>query len=302
MGKKMIKFLFVTGSHKSGTSWLARLINAHPKIALPDQELWLLGTKAGLSECIDRALGEWFRLPTVKNQFTSAESLAAASLKIQRAAIRGAIDAGVSGLKDINVIGDKTPAFYANSYQRLAEIFPDAHYVHIVRDPRDVIVSHHFHAYRLEEWGFFGDPEQARRIGERINNGEDVGFELIDNHALKNLVRDWKDTQESGLKAESAFSPNYKMLTYENLLENTTNLLSDIFSLVNEPLSEGEVSQIVAQFTFEKMSDGRKLGETDSKSFFRKGGSGGWVDHFSDEQTEYVRDALGDVMQRFGYH
>lgn len=297
----MIKFLFVTGSHKSGTSWLAHMINAHPKIALPDQELWLLGHENGLSECIDRAIGEWFKLPTVQNQFRTEKDVEDASRKIRRAALRGAIDASVSGLNDINVIGDKTPSFYAKNYKRLANTFPDAHYVHIVRDPRDVVVSHHFHAYRLNEWNFFGDPDRARDVSKRIDNKEHVGADLLDETAVRRLVREWKTIQESGLEARSTFSPRYQLLRYEDLLVDTTDKVAEIFSMVGEPLPRGDVAQITDRFTFEKMTAGRKLGESDPKSFFRKGGSGDWENYFSKSHLEFVNSAASDMMQHFGY-
>lgn len=297
----MIKFLFLTGSHKSGTSWLARMVDAHPKIAIPKEELWLLGHPNGLSECIERAIAEWFRLPTVQNQFQSEEDIAVASKRIMRGALRGALDAGVSGLKDIQVIGDKTPVFYAQNRERLRQIYPDAYYVQIVRDPRDVIVSHHFHAYRLKEWNFFGDEEKAKRVQERIQAGETVGHDLLDEVALQRTLRNWMETQRCGIDAGELFANRYYMFRYEDLLIAPDVHLRTIFDIIGLPLGGDEIADIVDRYSFEKMSRGRLAGQEDTSSFFRKGISGDWKNYFTDTQNLLVLERAADLMAHFGY-
>ncbi|MEQ9257808.1 MAG: sulfotransferase [Roseovarius sp.] len=297
----MPQFLFITGSHKSGTSWLARMVGAHPRIAIPEQEMWLLGHNNGLSECVERSVAEWFKLPTVKSQFPTKKDMNIATKKIMRGALRGAIDASVSGLKGIEVLGDKTPAFYAENAKRLKWLYPDAHYVQIVRDPRDVVVSHHFHAYRLKEWKFFHDTEKAQQVQSRIEAGESVGHELLDEGALQRNLRNWMRVQQRGIDAENLFPGRYYMLRYEDLLVDAAPHLQTIFSLTGVPLEAPQIEEIVGRFSFENMTRGRSAGEEDASSFFRKGVSGDWNNYFTAEQNAYVWEKAGELMRRFEY-
>lgn len=297
----MLKFLFVTGSHKSGTSWLAKMINANPTISLPDQELWLLGNPNSLGEKINRAMDDWLGLPTVSGQFKTDQQTGRARRTVMRAAIRGAIDAGIGGVQGTKVIGDKTPAFYAQQFRHLQSIFPDAYYVQIVRDPRDVVVSHHFHAYRLDEWSFFGDKDKAKDVGQRIKDGAQVGSDLLDETSVTRLVKAWKQVQGNGIEAADAFPNRHRLLRYEDLLVRPAYELKHIFDLVEQPLTGAEIDDIVARFSFEQMSQGRKIGQEDPKSFFRKGGSGDWKTYFTPEFDAMVRDQAKDLMEHFGY-
>ncbi|MEL7012512.1 MAG: sulfotransferase domain-containing protein [Pseudomonadota bacterium] len=297
----MLKFLFVTGSHKSGTSWLARMINANPTISLPDQELWLLGNPKSLGETINRAMDEWLALPTVSSQFKTEQRQRQARRTVMRAAIRGAIDAGIGGVKGAKVIGDKTPAFYAQQFRYLQSIFPDAYYVQIVRDPRDVVVSHHFHAYRLDEWSFFGDKDKAKAVGHRIKDGDNVGSDLLDSTSVARLLKAWKQVQTNGVDAADAFPNRHRLLRYEDLLVRPAYELKHIFDLVEQPLTDPQIDEIVARFSFENMSQGRKIGQEDPKSFFRKGGSGDWKTYFTPELDAQVREDASELMEHFGY-
>lgn len=297
----MLKFLFVTGSHKSGTSWLARMIDANPTIALPDQELWLLGNPNSLGEKIKNSVDAWLGLPTVSSQFTTEQSQGNARRTVMRAAISSAIEAGIGGVKGAKVIGDKTPAFYAQQFRYLQSIFPDAYYVQIVRDPRDVVVSHHFHAYRLDEWSFFGDKDKAKEVGKRIKDGENVGSDLLDDASVTRLLKAWCRVQNNGIESKDVFPNRHRLLRYEDLLVQPGHELRQVFNLVEQPLNNAAVDDIVARFSFEQMSQGRKIGQEDPKSFFRKGGSGDWKTYFSPELDAQVREQAKDLMEHFDY-
>lgn len=58
--------------------------------------------------------------------------------------------------------------------------------------------------------------------------------------------------------------------------------------------------KIVEQLGFEKRA-GRKRGEEDKKSHFRKGVSGDWKKHFNSEHKKLFKKMYPDALVKLGY-
>lgn len=277
------------------------MIGSHPRIAVPSQELWLFGHENSIAQKTSDAISEWLELPTVSNIYSSSEARENVRNSIVRASIRGAITPALGDLEHIRIIGDKTPNFYAVSSGSLHTVFPDGYFVHIVRDPRDVIVSHHFHAFRLSEWSFFGDKKKAKKVAERISAGDFVGHDLLDETAVKRLCRHWVDVQQGSNNASKLFGDRYYCCRYEDLLLNGENIMAQIFSMLGEPLQAEKIAEIVQQHSFEALSGGRKAGTADASNFFRKGVSGDWKMHFDDHFLGIASNVCADAAASFGF-
>jgi hypothetical protein len=46
---------------------------------------------------------------------------------------------------------------------------------------------------------------------------------------------------------------------------------------------------------------GRKIGEEDEKSHYRKGIAGDWRNHLTDDHVKLFRKCHGDLVERLGY-
>lgn len=293
----MLKFVFISGSHKSGTSWLAHMVGGHPAIRIPRQELWLFGHPDSIGAKTASVLDDWLKLPTVSALFSSPQARRSVTNSAIRGAIRNVISTAVGDMAGVRVIGDKTPYFYSTNAAQLFDVFPDGHFLHIVRDPRDVIVSHHFHAYRLSEWRFFGDRDRAQRVADDISA---AGTALLDKDATARLAADWSHAQAGAQEAKKLFGDRYMECRYEDLLsDDGPAILAQVFSMLGEPTDDADA--IYEQFSFERMTKGRKAGESDPQSFFRKGIAGDWQNHFSDDMLAIVSAACGDQMRGYGY-
>ncbi|MDQ1705939.1 MAG: hypothetical protein QOF18_2305 [Frankiaceae bacterium] len=122
----------VVGSGRSGTTWLHRLLTAHPAVTgTDDGETWMFNGVGRFWQAHQRdgaaGLGAW--LP------------ADALLTALRACCDALLEAGRHNLRpDATHFVEKTPA-HVWQLPLLARLYPDAAYVHLLRDGRDVALS-----------------------------------------------------------------------------------------------------------------------------------------------------------------
>ena len=143
---------FVGGQGKSGTTWVERLIDAHPQAACLGEGHFA----EGLGRLLYRALDEYNQLLAGNNRrfpeledfpgidAADAAELVRAALLLQFAAIarrKPGIGAGT--------VAVRTPS-ELNWLAQLHQAFPKARFIHVIRDPRDVAVSMWWHGERLE--------------------------------------------------------------------------------------------------------------------------------------------------------
>lgn len=168
--------LFVIGVARSGTTLLRWMLEEHPRIAIPEESHWIVD----LADCRDRwspqrqeqVLTEILTNPKYRRWWMSEHEL--------RAAVRGrassysALVAVVFGVyaerQGKPRWGDKTP-WYATHIDLLDELFPDAVFVHVIRDGRDVAAS-------LAEVGDRDPIEAAQYWRDIVSRARDAGMRL----------------------------------------------------------------------------------------------------------------------------
>lgn len=189
-------FVFVLGAPRSGTTLLRTLIGNHSRIADLPETPWIFGSYGPPTSLRD--LKEYLMrdehgvLPHVKGMEEA---------DIDRA-VRGFLERlferYVSSMSAEKLLF-KTPDDIIYLDQMIA-IFPDAYYIHIVRDGRDVTLS---------TMGNF------RRISVY---GETTAF---------NCLRRWVDF-ERRIRARRANMSRYVSITYESLVQNTEKTMRTI--------------------------------------------------------------------------
>jgi LPS sulfotransferase NodH len=138
-----VRPLVVLGVSRSGTTLLRVVLDRSPGIAVPDESFFvpLLARRHRGGIDPERFLDDLRRLPVLSEWGLSLEDI---SRRLHPGMERGAAIAAIyetyAAKEGKPRWGDKTP-MYMRHLPLLERLFPDAQYVHLVRDGRDAAVS-----------------------------------------------------------------------------------------------------------------------------------------------------------------
>jgi len=190
---------FIVGRGRSGTTLLRRILNAHPNLAVPPEAMFIMNLYRKY-----RRVTEWDREKLLSffddlwvEKRLSYWHLNAVELEQQLLEHEGygqfadlckevyANYAQVQGKFDVVALGDKNP-HYCLFLPQLIDLFPDAKFIHVVRDFRDNILSY-----------------------------QNVSFDTSNTSAL---AYRWKRYNAEILKSSEKYFEQFILLRYEDLL------------------------------------------------------------------------------------
>lgn len=269
------RLAFVVGAPRSGTTWVQLLLSQHPLVAscqetnLFSHYLGPLG-KAWVSEVSSRRTRE-----TGLRFLLSEEEFLMLCRRFAEEVL-GRADRRVPGAE---VVVEKTPA-HVFAAPFIAELFPDAYFLHIVRDPRSV-VSSLLHAGRGwgERWAPTG-PAYAARV--------------------------WRSHVEAGLRIPG-FSERYCEVRYENLGEDGPDQLDKMMEFLGLECDPDWSRRAIDLCNFDRLRQGESEAfvpwrEPEPHGFYRRGSPDAWRDELSGRHIAIVERIASDLMARLGYH
>jgi hypothetical protein len=318
-----VPIYFVIGSPKSGTTWFSRMLNQHPEV-LCRGEGWFFG-RNDRNETFEKVqannLGQLLRPGSLHNTLAECEHL---RLWIERTwwsrdddveehiahltrqAVRYFLTQKLvkTGKK---IVGDKTPLQSANIMSEINEMLPEARVIHVIRDGRDVAVSHTHHRWNrvrsVEEGGRLTLEEQDKRDRYRENPEKFVasGESIFSDEYIMATAKGWRanvgNTHRDG---PSVLGDRYTEIRYEDLLDRPEEEMGRLFRFIGASDEEGVVRRCVNKNRFEKVA-GRQEGSEDSTSFFRKGVAGDWQSVFTKRDQHIFWQVAGDLLVELGY-
>lgn len=177
-----------------------------------------------------------------------------------------------------------------NSY--LADLPPYRAY-HVVRDPRDLLVSAYFshrNSHELQAW-LEAHRKSLLEVDEVEGLHLQMDFWLME--YMLNQMREW-DFGNS----------NVFELRYEDLIAEPHLQLRrayEFIGLFDLGLTDSAFDVVLRQHSFEYKSGGRQPGESDVHSHYRRGVPGDWRNHFLPEHVEHFKEKYGDLVLTWGY-
>ena len=285
-GKNLV---FLIGSPRSGTTWLSRLLGAHPAVAAT-QEIELINRycrpwQQAWNEQLPADVAKWERhrhrgLPAVLTQDEFHDAVGGFARSVYDKLLQLKTSAGV--------VVDKNPE-YSLHVDLIRAMFPDAGVLHIVRDGRDVAASM---VTASRGWGRDWAPSQ---IGD--------------------AARTWRANVEGA--AAAAGSGRYLEIRYEDLLApDGGTALGQCLDFAGVAANGDECEEILRRFSLSSSNAERapesllwsgevvkRLGAppVEPTGFAGSGARRGWRQTWDARDRLNFDAAAGDLLRSLGY-
>lgn len=162
---------------------------------------------------------------------------------------------------------------------------------HVIRDPRDIVVSAYFsHRY-------------SHPSGPWLDRHRDLLQRLAFEDGIRASI-DFREQQFRRMCSWNYQDPDIHETTYERLVADPMPTLREIcafLSLYPDRIGEGRLEQILTFYSFENLTGGRARGEEDRHHHYRKGTPGDWRDCFSEANKQHFKAKYRDLLLKLGY-
>jgi len=184
----------------------------------------------------------------------------------------------LNAISDRPIILEKTPAHVRHIHQ-IAEVLPEARFIHLVRDPRAVVNS----------------LVAASRTWGRNWASQDIG---------KN-TRIWLTDVQEGMRFGKDRPETYFEITYEDLLEDTEGSIKRLFDWLDLSADQSTYEDIIQNTNFDaiqKQSEQTPWNlQAEPKGFFRRGIADSWKCDLNRRQIAEIEEIAGPTMRNMGY-
>jgi hypothetical protein len=220
---------------------------------------------------------------------------------------------------------------FRNADPDYTHLLPSFRGVHIIRDPRYIVVSSYFshkNSHPTANW-----PELALHRARLESLPPDEGL-LADMEFCKTLPTNGFDVRPlASMAAWDCGQADILELRYEDVVVRPYESLVQIFShfgtlgdqefgffeaarhlgrvlvarslgrrwIASRSIPSWNLLAAVYENRFDKQAEGRALGVEDRQSHYRKGVAGDWRNHFRPAHKQFFKDTFGDIVVRLGY-
>lgn len=221
---------------------------------------------------------------------------------------------------------------YTNAEIGQVRALPPHRGVHVVRDPRDVLVSGYFSHKNSHPTDRWPELKPHRDALQSMSKEEGLLKEIEFSRPFLEAMRSWDYDQDHVLELKMEVltqDPDQqfrRFLNHLGLYERQKEEQVQLFGkarqyanrvvyklhhelpislprqLTEEPTVHPDVlDSIIEDHRFEKLTEGRSKGETDPNSHLRKGEPGDWKNHFTDRVMQAFENEYGGIVEKLGY-
>jgi Sulfotransferase family len=264
--------VLVLGVSRSGTTLLKEMLDRHSTLAIPSESYFIpqLWDRHGERSPADQVVDDLGRIARVREWgVTLADVRARLPDGAKFTEVIDAVYRAYAEARGKSRYGDKTPS-YMQHLALLDRVFPDAQYVHIVRDGRDACLS--FLAMKRKPRFNLGRP---RRLAE--------------------FACAWRLEVEGARRFGEGLGPTrYFELRYEDLVAEPEERLRDMCRFLGLELEPGQL-EYHRDVDPTRLQDHPRLAEPPQKDVRR------WRAEMSPEGQELFEAVAGGLLARLGY-
>lgn len=268
--------VWIFADRRSGTTWLGMELLSHNTKFIDEP---LLGLHLGRFENLKKGFVQTIEEQKDRKDYFFCEKYEDTWKYFLRKLILNRIHAQFNDLDHKIIIKEPTGSAAADV---IASCLPESKVIVILRDGRDIIDSK-LDAFSKKGWGAergFVGPAKSKQIWLETRAKEWVAIMRI-------LNRTYENHSEK----------NRRLIKYENLLNNTFNILKELYEFIQIEIGEKELKKIIDKFSFEKIPEDQK----GSGKFRRFAKPGLWKQNLSDEEKELLENIMGDTLKKLGY-
>ena len=254
--------IFVVGAARSGTTWVYDIYCAHPRVS-GVFESWLFTTDKGLGALFDDV--HWPPQNKGLGRLMSRADLAASL----RPLAESLLARGLSPQADFLV--EKSPS-HLFTMELIAQVLPEARFVHVLRDGRDVAVSVRAAA---QSWV----PAWRSSFGRSVRQSA---------HA-------WKHAGQRARGASKTLGARLLEIRFEDLKHDPYTSYARLFTFAGMPYDADLLDQVFEATDFDRNYRPRDSG------FRRKGIVGDWMTGLSLMDRIFFHQAAYDWLVETGY-
>ena len=274
--KKGIPFdkqVFIVGSRRSGTTWTLWLLSNHPE---------MVGVQH--SNLIDafKRIDKWWQdkdpyhnsivsgndnknKTGLKDYLTSKDVFSQCSQLVKMVFSQAFKEKPLA-----NVLVESQPENIDN-IKLLMNLFPDAYYLNVIRDPRSVFSS----------W---------KSVATTWSSSDSFNTHLAD------FCIRWRREIDLSVNL-SITAKNYREIRYEELQNDGVSVLQGVYDWINIESSSDLANVAIDACQLKKLRKKANM----PKGFFRNGKTEGWKNELSSYEVKCIEYLLADIMDSLGY-
>ena len=165
----------------------------------------------------------------------------------------------------------------------------------VVRDPRDLAVSHYFSSRysHVEMPGVLAERSQLTGLPE--NEGMVVHMRYMAERGIFDALRSWGRNSDADARI--------RIFRFEDLVgPDQLDWMMQLMEHCDIRIPREKLEFILARLSFERLSGGRKPGEENKHHKYRSGKHGDWKKYFDDTVKQAFDDVAADLPTMFGYN
>jgi hypothetical protein len=280
----MNPFVFIVGCPRSGTTVLQRVVNAHPRLTIINQSRWIPGLYRMVSRAASDGQVTADLIPRFLDYHGLFQKMGISREDLQRLLRPGPMSYAhfVTGIFDLYghaqgkpVVGDKTP-IYVRQIAMLHELWPEARFVHLIRDGRNVALS-------TVNW---------KKNAAWLTNA----FATWRDDPVTTAAMRWRWNVQLGREAGMPLGPrSYYELRYEALVTRPAEECGRLCTFLGVPYDDA-----MLRFHEGRTKDNPNL---DAKKSWRPitPGLRDWRTQMAAEDVERFEASAGDLLDELGY-
>jgi len=275
------KIVIIMGAARSGTTWLQAMLAAHEVICTASELFLYVDYTSKWTDSYHQQVTRSqhnvkIGLPVLWMEQQLIEQL--------RAFVNSVYDEVAAKKPGARIVVDKTPS-YTHYVEHILTLIPDVHFIHVIRDGRDVVSST---LATAQSWGSHWASRDVRRI-----------------------CKQWIEAVQNGRLAQK-IDQQYTEIRYEDLLHDGVATLERVFDAIGLHIDRERAKQIYDAHTIEQMRQRFTLRDSEiqtesggiflaPKSFYRQGTAGNWHRDLNVLQLYIIYITAGKLLRELDY-